>query len=172
MSQIHHQTYEKMKEHFPSMEYCLDLPRLSDILMDNLPKLLIMDDLSSKILRTPFMEDLFIQHSHHQNCSVIFTTQNYFESSKNKTIIRQCNYKVIFQSPSDMVLLRHISCQIKPDDANFLSRIFEKLENLFPDDSYRYVLIDGEPKSPMKNMRVRTHIFRNSDGVINPLCFF
>jgi len=172
MSQIHHATFEKMKEYYPNLEYCLDLPKPSEILADNLPKLLIMDDLSSKILRTPFMEDLFIQHSHHQSCSIIFTTQNYFESSKNKTVIRQCNYKVIFQSPSDMVLLRHISCQVKPDDANFLIKVFEKLEQLFPDDGYRYILIDGEPKSKMKHLRIRTNIFRNSEGVIEPLCFF
>jgi len=172
MSQIHHQTFEKMKEFFPSIEYCLDLPKASEILMDNLPKLVIMDDLSSKILRDPFMENVFIQHSHHNSCSMVFTTQNYFAQSKNKTIIRQCNYKVIFQSPTDMVLLRHISCQLKPDDANFLSKVFEELEQLFPDDNYKYILIDGEPKSLMKRFRVRTHIFPDSNGKIEPICFF
>jgi len=172
MAQIHQKTYEKMKAFFPSLEYCLDLPQPNLVIGDNLPKLVIMDDLSSRILRCPFMEDVFIAHSHHNSCSVIFTTQNFFANSKNKTIIRQCNYKVIFETPSDLVLLRHISCQIKPDDANFLIKIFEKIEKLIPDSRFNYVLIDGEPSSKMKNLRIRTNIFPNSNKKIEPLCFF
>jgi len=161
-----------MKEYFPALEYCLDLPKPDLIIGDTLPKLVIIDDLSSRLLRCPFMEEVFMAHSHHNKCSIIFTTQNYFASSKNKNVIRQCNYKVIFQSPSDLVLLRHIGCQIKPDDANFLIKVFERLNQLFPENAFNYVLIDGEPKSKMKDLRIRTHIFPNENGKIEPLCFF
>jgi len=172
MSQMHHETYENMKKYFPGLEYCLDLPKASEIMFDNLPKLIIMDDLSQKLLRCPFMEEIFSRHSRHNSCSMIFTIQNYFADSKSKTIIRQCNYKVIFQSPTDLVLLRHISCQIKPDDGNFLIKVFQKLDKLFPTTRHKYILIDGEPESPMKDLRIRSNIFPNSNGRIEPICFF
>jgi len=171
MSQMHHETFEKMKQYF-NVEYCLDLPKPSEIMFDNLPKLIIMDDLAQKMLSSPFMEDLFSQHSRHNSCSVIFTSQNYFSNSKSKIIIRNCNYKVVFQSPADLVLLRNIACQIKPDDANFLIKIFELLDQTYPTVSHKYILIDGEPKSFMKLFRTRTNIFPNSSGRIEPICFY
>jgi len=172
MSQIHHHIFEEIKSFFPEAEFHLDLPKADVIVGDNLPKLIILDDMMQQIFTSRFMEDVFIQHSHHSSCSIIFTSQNFFSNSKDKTIVRQCNYKIIFQSPSDLVLLRHISCQLKPDDSNFLIKIFDSLEKLFPHDDFKYVLVDGEPRSKMKQLRVRTHILPNSEGRIEPLCFF
>lgn len=170
-SQVHLEIFNEIKSSFPQAELIYDLPKPSDIIGDMLPKLVIMDDLMHLIFSSPFMEDLFIQHSHHSSCSLIFTTQNFFNTCKTKTIIRQCNYKVIFNSPSDQIILRHISCQLKPDNPNFLINVFQTLEKLFPEDDYKYVLIDGEPKSRMKQLRIRTHIFPNVDGKIEPICF-
>lgn len=166
------QIYESIKKYFQEAELIFGLPKPSDLIGDSLPKLVIMDDLMQQIFSSPFMEEVFIQHSHHSSCSLIFTTQNFFNTGKTKTIIRQCNYKVIFNSPSDQLILRHIGCQLKPENPNFLINIFSTLDRLFPKDDYKYVLIDGEPKSKMKQLRVRTHIFPNNDNKIQPLCFF
>lgn len=171
-SQIHFQIYESIKKYFPETELIFGLPKPSDLIGDLLPKLVIMDDLMQQIFSSPFMEEVFIQHSHHSSCSLIFTTQNFFNTGKTKTIMRQCNYKVIFNSPSDQLILRHIGCQLKPETPNFLINIFSTLDRLFPQDDYKYILIDGEPKSKMKHLRVRTHIFPNNENKIEPLCFF
>lgn len=171
-SQVHLTIFDKIKEFFNQAELIYGLPKPTDIIGDALPKLVIIDDQMTQIFTSPFMEEVFIQHSHHSSCSLIFTTQNFFNSGKTKTIIRQCNYKVIFNSPADQVILRHISCQLKPDQPNFLINVFQTLDQLFPADDYKYILIDGEPKSKMKKLRIRTHIFPNNDNVIEPICFF
>jgi hypothetical protein len=171
-SQVHITIFDKIKEFFNQAELIYGLPKPADIIGDTLPKLVIIDDQMLQIFNSPFMEEVFIQHSHHSSCSLIFTTQNFFNSGKTKTIIRQCNYKVIFNSPADQVILRHISCQLKPDQPNFLINVFQTLDQLFPSDDYKYILIDGEPKSKMKKLRIRTHIFPNAENVIEPICFF
>ena len=73
---------------------------------------LFLDDLSQEILKNPFVEQMFLQHSHHNRASIIFTTQNYFNNG-SRNIIRNCNYKIIFRDPTDDVTLRNISSQLK-----------------------------------------------------------
>jgi hypothetical protein len=171
-SHVHLEIFNKIKEFFNHAELIFGLPTPTHIIGDTLPKLVIIDDQMQQIFASTFMEEVFIQHSHHGSCSLIFTTQNFFNTGKTKTIIRQCNYKVIFNSPSDQIILRHISCQLKPDQPNFLINVFQTLEELFPSDDYKYILIDGEPKSKMKKLRIRTHIFPNNNNVIEPVVFF
>lgn len=115
---------------------------------------------------------LFLQNSHHNSCSIIFTSQNFFSNSKSKTIIRQCTYKVFFDNPSDRVLLRTISCQIQPENPNFLLEIFRHLEKFEPNNTFNYILIDANPQSVMRKLNVRSNIFPDQDGVVRPLCFF
>lgn len=161
-----------MQKYCPEIELVLDLPKISLINSDDLPKLLLLDDLMNRIFEDKRFEELFTMLSHHCSASVVFTSQNFFNSTKSKTIIRQCSYKVIFNHRTDSILLRNIGSQIKPKDPHFLIKIFEMLDVYFPDDNFKYILIDGNPLSSMKNLYVRTHIFPNSDGVIEPLCFF
>jgi len=125
-----------------------------------------------QIFGNPIMEDVFSQNSHHYNCSIIFTSQNYFSSSKNLTIVRQTNYKIIFNDISDKTLLRNISCKIAPSMPSFLSKCFKTLEQYFPTDNYHYILIDSNPESPMKKLAFRSKILPGSDNIIRPICFF
>jgi len=118
------------------------------------------------------MEETFTKNSHHNGCSVIFTTQNFFSSTKSKTLIRNCNYKVFFDNPSDRVLLRTISCQITPQNPNFFFQIFKELEEIDPSNSFNYILVDGHTGSAMRKLNVRSNIFPEADGEIRPLCFF
>lgn len=118
------------------------------------------------------MEETFSQNSHHHNLSIIFTSQNYFASSKNRTIIRQTTYKIIFNDPSDKTLMRNISCQISPSMPQFLSRCFKTLEQYFPEDQHSYILIDSHYQSPLKKLNVRSKVLPSSDNKIRPICFF
>ena len=126
----------------------------------------------NSIFADRFMEEMFIQNSHHNSVSIIFTTQNFFSNSKTKTIIRQCTYKVFFDNPSDRVLLRTISCQITPDNPNFFLEIFKDLEKFDPSNSFNYILVDANPQSAMRKLNVRSNIFPEIDGKIRPFCFF
>jgi len=118
------------------------------------------------------MEDVFSQNSHHYNISIIFTTQNYFSTSRNLTIVRQTNYKIIFNDISDKTLLRNISCKISPSMPSFLSKCFKTLEEFFPEDNYPYILIDSNPESSMKKLAYRSNILPGPDKKIRPICFF
>jgi len=135
-----------------------------------LPKLLLVDDQMVPLLNSPNMEDFFTQDSHHYNCSIFFTLQNYYSSGRSKTILRQCVYKIIFNDPGDRILIRNISCTVAPN-AQFLSKCFQMLEQRFPSDLH-YLLIDTNPRSAMKQMVVRSQIFPNESNEIIPICFF
>ena len=172
-SKLHNEIFDQMKKWYPNLELVIDIPKPNDILSDDLPKLVMFDDLMNLVFENKFVEELFIQSSHHNSCSVIFTSQNFYSSSKNRTIMRQLTYKVIFNTlRTDQILLRTLGCQLKTENPNFLIEIFETLEKTYPYDNFKYIVIDSEPKSVMKSLHIRTHVFPNNDGSITPLCFF
>lgn len=165
--------YQEIKEEIPQLEFILDLPKPSDIRGDSLPKLVILDDLIMQIINNPFIEELFCQLSHHNSCSIIYTTQNFFSSSRTKTIMRNTNYKVLFKDRSDKLSMRNIGIQIAPEMPNFLNFCFKELEKFFPHDVYRYILIDSHSQSPLQHFFVRSHIFPDkTSNKIRPVCFF
>lgn len=167
---LHEEFFKKLKAMCPEIELIYGLPKPNQIKSDTLPKLLLIDDLVKQLLKDPFMEECFVQNSHHNGCSIAFCTQNFYESSKSKTIVRQCNYKVFFNSNCDKVLLRNIGAQIEPNRPQILIEAFKLLDKLNPPDKYKYILIDGDSQSAMRNLFIRTDIFP-VDGVIRPICF-
>ncbi len=174
-SQLHTDIFDEMRSSCPNIEMVMGIPKdlLREILCDGLPKLVMFDDIMSLIFENKFMEGLFLQFSHHNSCSVIFTSQNFYCSSKNKNIMRQLTYKVIFNTlRTDQILLRSLGCLQKCENPNFLIEIFQTLENRFPLNNYLYIVIDSVPHSIMKNMHFRTNVFPNEDGSSTPLCFF
>lgn len=168
----HQEFIRKLKVVYPEIEIQTDVPKMNDIKGDRLPKLFIMDDLMNVVFNHPLMEETFSQNSHHHNLSIIFTTQNYFASSKNRTIIRQTNYKIIFNDPADKNLMRNISCKISGSMPGFLTKCFRTLEEIYPNDNFSYILIDSNAVSPLKKFQIRTRILPDTDGKIRPVCFF
>lgn len=167
----HEEFIKKLKQVCPNLEVMFELPLPHDIKENLLPKLFLMDDLMGPILNTAYMEQFFSHDSHHYNCSVFFTLQNYYSSSKSKTVLRQTTYKILFNDPGDHILMRNISCQIAPTKPQFLTTCFQNLQPRFEDQQH-YILIDSHPKSEMKQMPVRTKIFPDESNQITPICFF
>ncbi|MDP2788900.1 MAG: hypothetical protein Q8O46_02505, partial [bacterium] len=163
----------ELKSVYPTIEIQTDLPKLSDILGDRLPKLVIMDDLMDIVLNHPLFETMFTRKSHHNNCSLIFTSQNYFggKPGRSTTIIRQTSHKVVFNDIGNKTLLRNISCQITPTNPQFLNECFNSLEKYFPEDRYAYVVIDCQKKSGLYKLPYRSNVFPNSQDKIEPICF-
>jgi hypothetical protein len=122
------------------------------------------------MLNDPFMNRTMTQSSHQKNVSIIFTSQNYYEKSSTKTIIRQCNYKVFFNM--EKALLSKIGGQIEPVKPSMLVDCFQMLQKAFPRDKHRYILIDTDNESAMPQFGVRSKIFPDPDGEIRPLVFF
>lgn len=120
------------------------------------------------------MEKLFTCHSHHEQSSIIYTTQVYFKH--NATISKNVNYRVLFSDPCDGLSIRNISSQLKwicnsGGASAFCPKCFEYLHKKFPENLFPYLLIDGSTHSGMKDLRVRSNIFPMEDGKIRPLCF-
>ena len=61
--------FEKLKQYFPAIELCHGLPNISKLHLDvdNLPSLIILDDLMQAILNSSSMVDLFTVQVHHSN---------------------------------------------------------------------------------------------------------
>ena len=167
----HQDFIKKMQSVCSKLEVKFELPTPGDIKSDLLPKLFLIDDLMGPLLNSVYFEEFMAHDSHHFNVSVFFTLQNYFGSSKSKTVIRQTTYKILFNDPADHTLMRNISCQISPQTPQFLTNCFQTLEQKF-EHYQHYLLIDSHPKSAMKQLTVRSKIFPDQNNQITPICFF
>jgi hypothetical protein len=172
MLHLHNKFLEEIRSYFPHLEIIGGLPKSNDIYDDLLPKLLIMDDLMSEMFREAEMTHLFTRLSRHNNISLVFTTQNYFDSGHTKTIVRQCNVQIIFDNPMDKVLTRSIGGTIVPKQPDFLNNCFDSLRHFFPLEKYPYVMIDGNANKNMNDIMFRSHIFPDEANQIKPICFF
>jgi len=172
MLHLHHKYIDELKSYFPQLEIIGGLPKASNMFGDKLPKLIIMDDLMTDLFKDPGMTDLFSRHSRHNNISLIFTTQNFYDNGSTKTIVRQCNVQVIFDNPMDKVLTRSIGSAITTQQPDFLNNCFQSLRHFFPEEKYPYILIDGSASKKMNDIMFRSHIFPDESNDIQPICFF
>lgn len=54
--------------------------------------------------------DLFTEHVHHQNLSVLYILQNIFNNTKNyRTLSLNANDIVLFENPRDKVQVSHLA---------------------------------------------------------------
>ena len=105
------------------------------------PKLLILDDLSSALLRHSDYVQLMTVGSHHHNLSIIYTSQNYYQkSSDGRTFQRQLTMKVMFEDRSDRTVLTNISRQTF-GSTTYLHRCFELLKRRCPEENHPYLFI-------------------------------
>ncbi len=173
---LHHEFLKKIQEAFPSLEIIEGLPRLSDLqIKDNkIHKLLILDDLMTSVFETQSMVDLITKDSHHCNCSVIITSQNFFHPSKyGRTFVRNCSEKVLFFDKTDAKQLGILSMQIYPTKPTFLKSCFDWLYKHYSEERLKYLLIDSSILSHFPhNALVRTFILPNKSGRVEPVLFF
>src|SRR6266404_6698053 len=131
---------KKLKEYVNNIEIILGLPSESDVLQDELPKLIILgtllavaefllivyflkqkfimksiflDDLMDDVLKSPFVYKMFTEYNHHSYNSLVYTSQHYFTKGETSKGIREnCNYQVFFRDPVKIQTMRSISCQL------------------------------------------------------------
>ena len=167
---------KKMQEAFSSLEIVEGLPRISEMnIKDNKShKLLILDDLMISVFDTQTMVDLITKDSHHCNCSVIITSQNFFHPSRyGRTFVRNCSEKVLFFDKTDAKQLSILSMQIYPTRPTFLKTCFDWIYKYYPNENLKYLLIDSSILSHFPhNALVRTFILPNRAGNVQPVLFF
>lgn len=88
-------------------------------------KLLILDDLMVTAGSCKNVAKMFVQGSHHKNCSVLYIVQNLFDKgSQARTISLNCHYIVVFKNPRDRSQIMSLSRQMFPGDAHVLTDAF------------------------------------------------
>lgn len=171
-------------QHFQNQEYLTELKKICPdiMLVENEPPqsvvrgsqltLFILDDMMGKLFENRQWEELFTQTSHHLSNSVIYTSQNYFNSKRDQTIVRNLSYQIIFYRNADLRYMRNVSAQFSTDP-KFFKNCFEILEKEeSPKELYKnFILIDNHPMNPWRKYPVRGMIMPRSDGHIRPLLF-
>ncbi len=173
---LHQDFIKKMEEAFPRLEIIEGLPKLNELHIKDCKthKLLIVDDLMMPVFETHSMMELITKDSHHCNCSVIITSQNFFHPSKyGRTFVRNCSEKVLFFDKTDAKQLSILSMQIYPNKPSFLKSCFDWIFEHYPANHLKYILIDSSTLSHFPhNALVRTFIFPNELGNVQPVLFF
>ena len=115
----------------------------SNFAFDNLPKLLILDDLISELMKAPEFLDRLIKDSHHSNITVIFSSQYLYFPSKFSTTIRgQISEIVVFYEKGNMAAVKKLGTRYYTGagESNLLLEAMEYLlkEN---EEHSKYILL-------------------------------
>ncbi len=136
-------------------------------------KLLIMDDLMTKVFNSSEILELVTSTSHHSNISVVIICQSIFLPAKHRlTLVRNCSEKVIFHDKIDHNQLAVLSRHISSNNPNLLKECFDFIfQNTLKHD-LKYVLLDASALSDLPyNACIRTFIFPDKDGKVRPVFF-
>ncbi len=173
---LHQDFVKQLREVFPKIEIVEGLPQISLLgIKDNKNhKLLILDDLMTTVFDSQSILDIITKDSHHCNCSVVITSQNFFYPSKyGRTFVRNCSEKVLFFDKTDAKQLSILSMQIYPNKPNFLKSCFNWIHHHRPESKLKYILIDSSILSHFPhNALVRSFIFPNEENKVYPVLFF
>jgi hypothetical protein len=117
--------------------------------------LIIFDD-SMNAVNSDF-EQMFCNLSHHENCSIIFLTQNLFFKDKSfRTMSLNSHYIVLMKNDRDKQQISILSKQISPNNGAFINQAYLDATK----KPYNYLLLDFTPDTP-PILRVRSNIFPN-----------
>jgi len=134
----------KLKEECPEIRLCEGFPDLDENYMKNEDeaKLVIFDDLSASLINDKDFYELLTQDSHHFNITVIYTSQNFFEKSKEhgNGLAKQISIKIVFNDKSDKSVLKSIGRK-SFNDPNYLVKAMSEIVNFFPEDRCHYLVI-------------------------------
>jgi hypothetical protein len=115
--------------------------------------MIIFDD-SMTSINSDF-ELLFCNLSHHDNCSIIFLTQNLFFKDKSfRTMSLNTHYMVLMKNDRDKQQISILGKQISPNNSTYITQAYEDATK----DPYDYLLLDFHPETH-KLVRVKSRIF-------------
>lgn len=175
--ELSHELELRLRSACADIEFQADVPKSADFSeysRFNSNTLFIFDDLSAQIVSSKPMLHFFTAASHHSRISCLFTLQSqYTPGPHSKTIVRQCHYRFILQDRADKLSLRYLTQQLFPDaPSSFLAHCFLWLQTHEKNQYERYLLLDMDNRSLLgDHFQVRSRIFPNEEGIIEPLLF-
>lgn len=115
--------------------------------------LIIFDDSMSDV--TDDFAQIFTNLSHHQNCSIIYITQNLFHKNSNyRTMSLNAHYLFLMKNDRDKQQINTLARQICPGNSTYVVQSFVQATK-YP---YSYLLLDFRPQSP-EILKLRSNIF-------------
>lgn len=135
-----------------SIEFVQGLPDF-DTLDHSVSTLVILDDLMRQDGST--VAKLFEAGSHHDDISVVYIVQNVFHQGKDsRNISLNAHYLVLFKNPRDRSQIVHLSKQVFPGQAKFLSEAYDDVCR----KPHGYLFLDFRQDTPEEG-RVRSNVF-------------
>ena len=120
---------------------------------DRQGSLIIFDD-SMTELNDKF-EQIFTNLSHHQNCSIIFLTQNLFYKDRTyRTMSLNAHYFFIMKNERDKQQISTLAKQFSPGNTSFVTEVYKNATRY----SYSYLMFDFSPESCCI-LKLRSNIF-------------
>ena len=124
--------------------------------------LLILDDLMAEVAESRLMHELFCQYCHHRGITVLYLSQNLFQSGKcSRSIALNTQVIVLMRNMRNASQIREFARQIYPGRSLMLQEIYEDAVR----HPYEYLIIDMSPGAN-DNLRLRTRIFPGERGVV------
>jgi len=125
--------------------------------------MIIFDDSMSSV--NSDFELLFCNLSHHDNCSIIFMTQNLFFQDKSfRTMSLNSQYIILMKNDRDKQQISILSRQISPNNSNYIIQAYQDATK----EPYDYLLLDFSPITD-NTIRLRSKIFPNQFPMITYL---
>jgi hypothetical protein len=163
---IYQQLYDDMQKTLSNFTLHEGLPtasELDDFTQDRRHRLVILDDLMQKVIKSDEMELLFTQGCHHRRISVVFITQNLIPQGKNsRNIALNTWYLVLMKNLRDASQITYIGRQIFPGNAKYLQSAYE---DSMKDSSHPYLMVDLSPYGE-DEYRLRTRVFPGQYPII------
>ena len=117
--------------------------------------LLIIDDLMVEANNK--LGNFYTKGAHHKNLSVVFITQNLYNSNRDqRTINLNAQYLIIFKNPRDMLQIQHLGRSILGRNTNEFESAFRYATQY----AYGYLLLDMRQDTP-DQFRFMTYILND-----------
>lgn len=159
--------YEDFLKSFEGLKLHKDLPdeeKIREFSRDQ-HNVIILDDLMTKVTSSQTMLDLFCQFSHHLNITVIFVSQNLFQSGKcSRTLALNSHYYVLFRNRRDINQIGCLGRQLFPGKQKKFLQIYQDATK----EPYGFLLVDIHPQS-LEKLSLRSDIFNDKYIIIYEL---
>lgn len=151
--------YQYARELYPHIEFVQGWhDEIYDMLMPQVPTLLIIDDLMDEAGSSKSMKALFTKGVHHRNCTVLYLLQNMYNQGRSqRTASLNTHYNVVFKNARDMCQFRTLASQMYPGSFKWLLDAFDDATSV----PFGYLVLDTHPRTTDDNERALTGILPN-----------
>lgn len=158
---------------FPDVVFHVGFPPFDDYVHIKGQKVVVLDDMADEIVRDKVLFNIVTRVSRRNKLSIFFLTQNLFQAGPYaKALSRNATIKVVFDDLADRQWVSFLNRQVEPEHKNFLPQVMTWLRQNVKNYYDQYVVLDASKNNKMPyDLRVKTNIFPNEQGIVQPIFF-